>query len=47
MHFGKIDDNYIKLRHREKGSGFKEGPMIKESDDKLHLCVSKKIFTRM
>jgi hypothetical protein len=30
----------VKLRLRGKGSGFKEGPEHKESEDALHLCVS-------
>ena len=36
-----INDN-IKLRLRGKGSGYKEGPQNKESDDPLHLCISAK-----
>jgi len=32
----------VKLRLRGRGSGYKEGPYNKESDDKLHLCVSSK-----
>ncbi len=35
-------DNDVKLRLRGQGSGFKEGPMNKESDDPLHLCISTK-----
>ena len=34
--------NDVKLRLRGKGSGFKEGPYNKESDDPLHLCISSK-----
>ena len=36
-----INDN-IKLRLRGKGSGYKEGPQNKESDEPLHLCISSK-----
>ena len=32
----------IKLRLRGKGSGYKEGPQNKESDEPLHLCISSK-----
>ena len=32
----------VKLRLRGKGSGHKEGPQNKESDEPLHLCVSSK-----
>jgi len=32
----------VKLRLRGKGSGYKEGPDQKESDESLHLCVSSK-----
>jgi hypothetical protein len=32
----------LKLRLRGKGSGFKEGPDQKESDEPLHLCISAK-----
>lgn len=39
-HFkGPIQD-IIKLRLRGQGSGFKEGPNERESDEPLHLCVS-------
>ena len=34
----------VKLRLRGKGSGFKEGPDNKESNDDLHLCVSSKFL---
>lgn len=34
------DDKTVKLRLRGKGSGFREGPQKKESDDPLHLCIS-------
>jgi hypothetical protein len=32
----------IKLRLRGKGSGYKEGPQNKESNESLHLCISSK-----
>jgi len=32
----------LKLRLRGRGSGFKEGPEKKESDEPLHLCISSK-----
>ena len=32
----------VKLRLRGKGSGYKEGPQNKESDEPLHLCISAK-----
>ena len=32
----------LKLRLRGKGSGFKEGPEQRESDEPLHLCISAK-----
>ena len=35
------NDN-VKLRLRGKGSGYKEGPLNKESDEPLHLCISAK-----
>ena len=38
----KGDTETIKLRLRGKGSGFKEGPLNKESDEPLHLCISAK-----
>lgn len=40
----KTDQNNsnVKLRLRGKGSGYKEGPQNKESDDPLHLCISAK-----
>lgn len=45
---GGPNDNYndVKLRLRGKGSGFKEGPYNKESDDPLHLCISSKHFEK-
>ena len=36
------DGEGIKLRLRGKGSGYKEGPQNKESDEPLHLCISSK-----
>ena len=36
------DSDKIKLRLRGRGSGFKEGPDNKESDEPLHLCISSK-----
>ena len=36
----KGDIETLKLRLRGKGSGFKEGPLNKESDEPLHLCIS-------
>lgn len=36
------NDNLVKLRLRGKGSGFKEGPDGKESNEGLQLCVSCK-----
>jgi len=35
-------NDFLKLRLRGKGSGFKEGPDQRESDDPMHLCVSSK-----
>jgi hypothetical protein len=32
----------VKLRLRGRGSGYKEGPQNKESDEPLHLCISAK-----
>ena len=40
------DDNDVKLRLRGKGSGFKEGPMNRESEDPLHLCISSKYYDK-
>ena len=37
-----INNDNIKLRLRGKGSGYKEGPQNKESDEPLHLCISTK-----
>ena len=39
---GGGDGEGIKLRLRGKGSGYKEGPQNKESDEPLHLCISSK-----
>ena len=36
-----INDS-VKLRLRGRGSGYKEGPQNKESDEPLHLCISAK-----
>jgi hypothetical protein len=36
------DGEGIKLRLRGKGSGYREGPENKESDEPLHLCISSK-----
>jgi hypothetical protein len=36
------ESDNVKLRLRGKGSGFKEGPDNKESDEPLHLCISSK-----
>ena len=36
------NNEIIKLRLRGKGSGYKEGPQNKESDEPLHLCISAK-----
>ncbi len=36
------NNEIIKLRLRGKGSGYKEGPQNKESDEPLHLCISSK-----
>ena len=41
-----INDN-IKLRLRGKGSGYKEGPQNKESEEPLHLCISTKNLEEM
>ena len=35
-------NDVVKLRLRGKGSGYKEGPQNKESDEPLHLCISAK-----
>ena len=36
------ESDKIKLRLRGRGSGYKEGPDNKESDEPLHLCISSK-----
>lgn len=36
------EPDLIKLRLRGKGSGYKEGPEKRESNEPLHLCVSSK-----
>jgi hypothetical protein len=35
-------NDFLKLRLRGKGSGFKEGPDQRESEEPMHLCVSSK-----
>jgi len=35
-------NDFLKLRLRGKGSGFKEGPEQRESEEPMHLCVSSK-----
>ena len=37
----------VKLRLRGKGSGYKEGPQNKESDEPLHLCISSRTKEEM
>jgi hypothetical protein len=34
--------DFLKLRLRGSGSGFKEGPEQQESNEPLHLCISAK-----
>ena len=41
------DGERVKLRLRGKGSGYKEGPENKESDEPLHLCISSKNTEKM
>lgn len=44
---GKISKNmhdFVKLRLRGKGSGFREGASKEESDENLHLCVSSMYY---
>ena len=41
------DSDKIKLRLRGRGSGYKEGPDNKESDEPLHLCISSKSTEEM
>jgi len=36
------NNDIVKLRLRGRGSGYKEGPQNKESDEPLHLCISAK-----
>jgi len=36
----------VKLRLRGNGSGFKEGPNNRESDEPLHLCISSKYLDK-
>mmetsp|Transcript_11524 Transcript_11524/g.11849 ORF Transcript_11524/g.11849 Transcript_11524/m.11849 type:complete len:379 (-) Transcript_11524:158-1294(-) len=40
------DGNEVKLRLRGRGSGYKEGPFNRESDDPLHLCISSKSYDK-
>ena len=39
---GNNNKDNVKLRLRGKGSGYKEGPENKESEEPLHLCISAK-----
>jgi len=41
---GKFLSEAVKLRLRGRGSGYKEGPYNRESDDPLHLCISSKFL---
>jgi len=41
---GNFSQDGVKLRLRGRGSGYKEGPFNKESDDTLHLCISSKFL---
>lgn len=34
--------DFVKLRLRGQGSGYKEGPEKLESNEPLHLCVSSR-----
>jgi len=43
---GSITQDVVKLRLRGKGSGYKEGPFNRESDEALHLCISSKFPDR-
>lgn len=43
---GGKSENEVKLRLRGQGSGYKEGPYNKESDDPLHLCISSKNYDK-
>jgi hypothetical protein len=43
---GTITQDVVKLRLRGKGSGYKEGPFNRESDEPLHLCISSKFPER-
>lgn len=42
-----LGDDEVKLRLRGKGSGYKEGPDNKESEEPLHLCISSKTTEQM
>lgn len=39
---GKVPRDFLKLRLRGKGSSYKEGASLTESDEDLHLCISAK-----
>jgi len=41
---GNFLNDAVKLRLRGRGSGYKEGPMNKESEEPLHLCISSKFL---
>jgi len=43
---GSVTQDAVKLRLRGRGSGYKEGPLNKESDEILHLCISSKFPDR-
>jgi len=43
---GKFLPDAVKLRLRGRGSGYKEGPYNRESDEPLHLCISSKFFDK-
>jgi len=43
---GTTSTDVVKLRLRGKGSGYKEGPFNKESEEPLHLCISSKFADR-
>ena len=43
---GKYLNDSVKIRLRGKGSGYKEGPYNRESEEPLHLCVSSKYLEK-
>jgi hypothetical protein len=43
---GKFISDAVKLRLRGRGSGYKEGPNNRESEEPLHLCISSKFFDK-